>query len=48
MGFNIDNIFAAKLNERKTNSEYLIGYLDKVIRALEFVLSKMIGYIKDI
>ena len=48
MVFNIDNTFVAKLNERKTNAEYLIGYLDKVIRALDFILSKMIGYIKDI
>ena len=29
---NIDNIVISKLIETKTNSKYLIGYLDKVIR----------------
>ena len=30
----------------KTNSKYLIGYLDKVIRSLVLILPKMIGYVK--
>ena len=28
---NVDNIVISKLVERKTNSNYLIGYLDKTI-----------------
>ena len=30
----IDNVVISKLIETKTNSKYLIGYLDKVIRLL--------------
>ena len=30
----------------KTNSKYLIGYLDKIIRPLVLVLPKKSGYVK--
>ena len=43
---NVDNIVISKLVETKTNSRYLIGYLDKVIRPLALILPKMIGYVK--
>ena len=43
---NIDNIVISKLIETKTNSKYLIGYLNKVIRPLVLILSKMSGYVK--
>ena len=36
--FNADNIAISKLVERKANSKYLIGYLNKVIRLLVFLL----------
>ena len=42
---NIDNIVISKLIETKTNSKYLIGYLDKVIRPLVLILPKMGGYV---
>ena len=32
----------------KTNSKYLIGYLDKVIRQLVWILPKMSGYVKTL
>ena len=38
---NIDNIVILKLIEAKTNSKYLIGYLDIVL-----LLPKMSGYVK--
>ena len=41
----IDNIVISKLAETKTNSTYLIGHLDKVIRPLVLVLPKMSGYV---
>ena len=43
---NVDNIVISKLVKTKTNSKYLNGYLDKVIRTLVFILSKMSGYVK--
>ena len=43
---NVDTIVIAKLVENKTNSKYLIGYLDKVIRPLVFILLKMSGYVR--
>ena len=43
---NVDNIVISKLVETKVNSEYLIGYLDKVIRPLVLVLPKMSRYVK--
>ena len=36
----------SRLVETKINSEYLIGYLDKVFGYLVLVLSKMSGYVK--
>ena len=33
-----------KLVEIKTNSKYLIGYLDKMIRPLVLILPNMSGY----
>ena len=38
---NIDNIVILKLVETETNSKYLIGYLDKVVRQLVLILSKI-------
>ena len=43
---NIDNIVISKLIETKTNSQYLIGYLDKVIRPLVLIMPKMSGYVQ--
>ena len=40
---NLDNIVVLKLVETKTNSKYLVGYLDKVIRPLILILPKMSG-----
>ena len=45
---NVDNIVISKLVERKTNSKYLIRYLDQVIRLLYLILAKMIGYVKKL
>ena len=43
---NVDNIVISKLVETKTNSKYLIRYLDKAIRSLVLIMSKMSGYVK--
>ena len=43
---NVDNIIISKVVKTKTNSKYLIGYLDKAIRPLVLLMSKMIGYVK--
>ena len=43
---NIDNIVVSKLTERKTNSKYLIGYLDKAVRQLALIMPKMSVYVK--
>ena len=42
----VNNIVISKLIETKTNSKYLIGYLDKLIRPLILILPKMSGYVK--
>ena len=42
---NVHNAVISKLVETKTNSKYLIGYLDKVIRPLVLVLRKMSEYV---
>ena len=42
---NVDNIIS-KLGQTKTNSKYLIGYLDKAIRPLVLIMPKMNGYVK--
>ena len=43
---NVDNIVISKLVKAKTNSKYCIGYLDKAIRPLVFIMPKMCGYVK--
>ena len=43
---NFNNIVISKLINPKTNSKYLIEYLDKVIWLLNLVFPKMSGYIK--
>ena len=43
---NVDNIAISKLVKPKTNSEYLIGYLDKVIRPLVLTLPKVSGNVQ--
>ena len=43
---NVDNIVISKLVEIKTNSKYLIGYLDKGIRTLVLIMPKVSGYVK--
>ena len=43
---NVDIIVISKLFKSKTNSKYLIGYLDKAIRPLVLIMLKMSGYIK--
>ena len=41
----VDNIFTSKLVITKTNSKYLIGYLDKNIRPLVLIIPGMSGYV---
>ena len=36
----------SKLVESKTNSKYLIGYLDKDIMSLVLIMPKISGYVK--
>ena len=43
---NFDNIVISKLVKTKTNSKYLIGYLNKAIRPLVLIIPKMSGYVK--
>ena len=43
---NVDNIVISKLVKTKTSSKYLIGCLDKDIRPLLSIMSKMSGYVK--
>ena len=38
LDINVDNIVISKLIETKSNSKYLIGFLDKVIRPLVLIL----------
>ena len=42
----VDNIVISKLIETKTNSKYLIGYLDKVLRPSALILPNMSRHIK--
>ena len=42
----VNNIVDSKLVKTRSNSKYLIGYLDKVIRPLGFILTKISGYVK--
>ena len=41
---NVNNIVASKSIETKTNSKYLIEYLDEVIKPSVLLLPKMYGY----
>ena len=43
---NVDNAVISKFVKMKTNSKYLIGYLDKDIRSLVLIMHKMRGYVK--
>ena len=43
---NADNIVISKLVKTKTNSNYLIGCLEKDIRPLVLIMPKMSGYVK--
>ena len=43
---NVDNTVISKLVKTKTNCKYCIGYLDKAIRPLFSIMSKMSGYVK--
>ena len=43
---NVDNIVISKFVKTKNNSKYLIGYLDKAIRALVLIMPKMRGCVK--
>ena len=43
---NVDDIVISKLVKTKTNSKYLIGYLEKDIRPLVLIMPKMNGYVK--
>ena len=43
---NVNNIVISKLVQTKTNSKYLIGYLDKAIRPLALIMPKMSGSVK--
>ena len=43
---NVDNIVISKLVKTKTNSKYLIGFLDKAIRPLLLIMRKMSGFVK--
>ena len=45
-GVIVDTIVISKLVKTKTNSTYLIGYLDKDIRPLVLIIPKMSGYVK--
>ena len=42
----VDNIVISKLIETKTNSKYLIGYLDKVLRPSALILPNVSRHIK--
>ena len=44
-GVNVDNIVISKLVKTKTNSKYLIRYLDKTIRPLVLKMPKMSGQV---
>ena len=43
---NVDNIVISKLVKTKTNSNYCIAYLEKVIRQLVLTMPKTSGYVK--
>ena len=41
----VDNVFISKVFEKKTNSKYFTGYLDKAIRQLVLVMPKISEYV---
>ena len=43
---NVHETVMSKLVESKTNSKYLIGYLDKDIMSLVLIMPKISGYVK--
>ena len=43
---NVDDNVISKLVKTKTNSKYLIGYLDKPIKPLVLIMPKMRRYVK--
>ena len=43
---NGDNIVISNLVKSKTNSKYLIWYLDNALRSLVLIVPKMGGYVK--
>ena len=43
---NVDNIVISNLIKTKTISKYLIGYLDKVIRPLVLIMTKVSKYVE--
>ena len=43
---NVNNTVISKLVKTKTNSKYLIGYVDKNIKPSVFIMPKMSGYVK--
>ena len=43
---NVDNKVISKLFKIKTNSMYLIGYLDKDIKPSVLIMPKISGYVK--
>ena len=47
-GVNIYNIVISKLVKTKTNSKYLIGYLDKVMKLLVLIMPKMSGILRHL
>ena len=42
---NVYNIAFSKYVKTKTNSKYLIEFLDKAIRPLVLIMSRMCGYV---
>ena len=44
---NVDNIVISRLVKTETNSKRLIRYLDKAIRPLVLIMTKMSGFVKD-
>ena len=45
---NVDNIAISKLVDTKTNSKFLIRFLDKAIKVLVLVLPKMVDMLKHL
>ena len=48
IGFDINHTIFSKLVKTRTNSKYLIWYLDKVIRPLVLILLKMSGCVETL